>query len=95
MNIDWNDPSQAIPHTIHLLDAMKEDLALSYPARAAEISPVVSKMDDLLGEIERRMETRPHYFQTCAALLDLMSMLEFWSQLIGLGAEMPLEIPTE
>lgn len=95
MPIDWNDPSQAIPHTIHLLDAMKEDLALTYPQKAAEISPVVSRMDDLLGEIERRMETRPDYFKTVTALCDFMSMVDFWGQLLSLGATIPLELPTE
>ena len=90
--INWNDPSQAIPHTLHLLDVMKEDLALGYPHKAAEISPVASKMDDLLGEVERRMETRPDYFQSQAAFYDFMTMIDFWGQLISLGAVAPLPL---
>ena len=93
--IDWNDPSQAIPHTIHLLDAMKEDLALSYPHRAAEIAPVASRMDDYLGDVERRMETRPNYFQSHAAFLDFMAMVDFWGQLLSLGAVAPLTLPID
>jgi hypothetical protein len=93
MPIDWNDASQAIPHTVHLLDAMKEDLALSYPERAHEIAPVVSRMDDLLGEVERRMETRPDYFSSPTAYLDFVSMVSFWRRLLKMGASVPLETP--
>lgn len=94
-NINWEDPSEAIPHTIHLLDAMKEDLALTYPKRAHEIAPVVSSMDDLLGAVERRMETRADYFKSPAAFLDFMAMVDFWGQLLSLGAVAPLELPLD
>ena len=93
--INWNDPSQAIPHTIHLLDAMKEDVALTYPHKAAEISPVASRMDDYLGEVERRMETRADYFKTQAAFYDFMAMIGFWGELLSLGAVAPLELPID
>lgn len=95
MNIDWNDPSQAIPHTLHLLDAMKEDLALTYPNRAAEIAPVASRMDDYLGEVERRMETRVDYFFSQAAFYDFMVMVDFWGELLSLGAVAPLKLPID
>lgn len=93
--INWNDPSQAIPHTIHLLDAMKEDLALTYPHRGGEITPVASKMDVYLGEVERRMERIENYFQSQAAFYDFMAMIDFWGQLLSLGAVAPLEIPID
>jgi hypothetical protein len=93
--INWNDPREAIPHTIHLLDAMKEDLALTYPQRAHEISPVASRMDDMLGEVERRMETRSDYFSSQAAFYDFMAMVAFWGELLSLGAVAPLELPID
>ena len=86
-NNDWNNLESVIPNSIRLLDAMKEELCLCCSGYEMETTLMVGRVDDTLGEIERRVDVGTYDED------DLTAIVGLYGQMSEAYAERDLTMP--